>query len=1003
MEGLIAVMRGRRGAPTVDVPAAQQPTVSVRAGQDELAAVAWRAMQVSLVSNSGEDEGCADDEPAYLERGAVVGRYVVLRKLGAGGMGVVYAAYDPELDRKLALKLVLPGKADGEGRTRLLREAQALAKLSHRNVVAIHDVGTMGGQVWLAMEFVRGQTLRQWLRTPRRWQEVVGVLRKAGRGLAAAHAAGLLHRDFKPDNVMVGAHGGVRVMDFGLARARANVVSLGAEESTIEAVPVLDTLAMRVTQAGTLLGTPVYMAPEQLLGRELGPAADQYALCVTLWEALYGERPFAGETLDELVDAVIAGRVREPASGRGVPGWLRRVCEQGLCVQPQQRFASMAALLDALASGQARARVRRGLAAVGVMAVLGLGGEGYRRWEEAKRVEACEASGSEVDAAWNAERKQALHDALVATGVSYAPTTAEKVMPWLDQQAQAWSEARVETCLDAKVRGRWGGERLDRSLWCLDERRMELESLVDELLVADPEVVQKAVPAVAGLASVEPCRDERMLEALGLPSSADREAIRAVRAEVTRAGNLERAGRYDKGLERARGALARAEVLGWQPLTAAARFRLGSLLAATGAYAQAETSLEDAYFEAADGVAPETSFDAARELVFVVGYHASRPVEARRWGRHATVALAAIPDGEHLGSAQLLNNLVPVSDASGEYEEAKALQAQALVILERALGLEHPDITGSLNNLANIYETSGDYDQARALHERALTIIESALGPEHPYAADSLNNLAGIHQQTGDYEGARALYHRALAIREHALGPEHPDVARSLSNLGENSRITGEYEQAKVFLTRALAIVEETLDPAHPDGASILTNLANVHSVTGEYEQAQLQYERALAITEKALGPEHVLVAQGLHNLALAHRALGAYEQATAAEERALAIIDKALGTEHPAAAYPLVGLALVALERHRPADALMLARRATAVRENGGVAPDLLADAQFVLARALWDVPAEDGRDRTQAVSLAEQARDAYHDTGEGRAKDLAEVAQWLAAHRVP
>ncbi|MCA9715618.1 MAG: serine/threonine protein kinase, partial [Myxococcales bacterium] len=239
---------------------------------------------------------------AALARGDVVGRYVVLSTLGAGAMGVVYAAHDPELDRKVALKLLSPGAARDraassiEARTRLVREAQALAKLSHPNVIAVHDVGEHDGGVWLAMEFVEGVTLTEWLARRRGWREVLEVLRAAGRGLAAAHEAKLLHRDFKPDNVMVGRDGRTRVMDLGLAR-----VIEGADEETLE-LSVSDALGddaradsaaltTTVTRAGALLGTPSYMSPEQFKGQGADTRSDVFSFCVTLWEALYGERP----------------------------------------------------------------------------------------------------------------------------------------------------------------------------------------------------------------------------------------------------------------------------------------------------------------------------------------------------------------------------------------------------------------------------------------------------------------------------------------------------------------------------------------------------------------------------------------------------------------------------------------------------------------------------------------------------------------------------------------
>jgi tetratricopeptide (TPR) repeat protein/predicted Ser/Thr protein kinase len=998
-------------------------------------------------------EETRDDEPLtadhthatiewpHLEPGAVVGRYTVLRELGAGGMGVVYAAYDPELDRQVALKLVLPGKADGEGRIRLLREAQALAKLSHRNVVAIHDVGTMGEQVWLAMELVHGQTLGKWLKQRRHWREVLGVMRKAGRGLAAAHEAGLLHRDLKPGNVMVGERGRVWVMDFGLAREGPSMESPPTEESTLEAEPGVDTLGPRVTKAGMLMGTPLYMAPEQLMGRELTPAIDQFALCVTLWEGLYGERPFEGRTLDELVDNVLAGRVREPRMGRGAPGWLRRVCEKGLSVEPGRRFASVEELLEALAKGRTRSRMRKGLAAVGVLGVLWAGAEGYRQYDTVQRTAACEASGDEVEVAWNAERRQKLHDALVATGVSYAPTTAEKVMPWLEQQAQAWRDARVEGCLDAEVRGRWSAETLDRSLWCLDERRTELESLVDELMLADGSV-QKAVQAAAGLPLVAPCRDERVLETLTPPLD-DRRAVQVVRAEVTRVANLRRTGRYEKGLELARGTLARAEALAWRPLSATARFWLGALLERTGAYADAESTLEDAYFEATDGVAPQVAVDAATRLVYVVGVSSARHAEGRRWSRHAEVALASVRDGEHLRRAHLLSNVATLHNVAGAYAEARANHEQVVAIREQVLGLEHPDMAVSLNNLASVHYAMGGYDEAKTLQERALAIQEEVLGPEHPDVAMSLGNLAVLHDTMGSYDDAKTLQERALAIEEKALGPEHPDVALSLVNLATIYRAIGAYEEAtalceralviqekalglehpevavtlndlatfhqamgayaeaRVLIERALVIQEKKLGPEHPQVAASLDNLATGYYYDGAYDKAQSLYERALTIEEKALGTEHPDVAKSLNNLANIQESKGDYDRARSLYERALAVFERALGRDHPKLAHPLVGLAEVALRQGRPSDAVQLAQRAVVVWEKHEAKVEELAHARFALARALWEAPVDGGRDRTQAMILAEHARGAFRHARRGSVTDLSEVEQWIEDHR--
>ncbi|HEY2747364.1 MAG TPA: serine/threonine-protein kinase, partial [Polyangia bacterium] len=295
------------------------------------------------------------DEPndAPYARGAVVGRYVLDEAIGAGATGVVWAAYDPELDRRVALKFLRggPNVSPADLRTRLSREAQAMAQLSHANVVVVHDVGSFGDQVYVAMELVDGDTLGAWLAArPRGWREVLELFAAAGAGLAAAHAAGLVHRDFKPDNVLIGRDGRVRVTDFGLARAvDGGDDQRGAETPLGEGSDRL--LEARLTRSGALVGTPAYMAPEQIAGGRVDARSDVFSFCVALFEALFGERPFAGANLPELAAAMSAGRV-VAAARRGVPRRVQRAVLRGLAVDPAARWPAMEPLLHALAAGQ---------------------------------------------------------------------------------------------------------------------------------------------------------------------------------------------------------------------------------------------------------------------------------------------------------------------------------------------------------------------------------------------------------------------------------------------------------------------------------------------------------------------------------------------------------------------------------------------------------------------------------------------------------------------------
>jgi serine/threonine-protein kinase len=310
---------------------------------------------LSLEVEGAEAAEADGSSTAPLPRGARVGRYVIVECIGAGAMGVVYAARDPDLGRRVALKVLRPDGAGGEAsrgaRERLLREAQAMAQLSHPNVITIYDVGTFENRVFLAMELVEGGTLGDWLRaSARSWRDVVDVFRRAGYGLQAAHAAGLVHRDFKPDNVLVGADGRVQVTDFGLARSAGEALS---DKSGREDAP---DLPVTMTRTGALVGTPAYMAPEQLAREVADCRSDVFSFCVAFYEALHGERPFWGANLEELARAIERGNVRAAPAGARVPAWLRRVVVRGLRASPAQRYGAMRDLLDALDAGLSRTR-----------------------------------------------------------------------------------------------------------------------------------------------------------------------------------------------------------------------------------------------------------------------------------------------------------------------------------------------------------------------------------------------------------------------------------------------------------------------------------------------------------------------------------------------------------------------------------------------------------------------------------------------------------------------
>ncbi len=452
-----------------------------------------------------------------LARGTALGRFVVLGLVGRGAMGEVYGAYDPELDRKIAIKLLRPragGSGDGaDNRTRLMREAQATAKVSHPNVVVVYDAGTFGDRVFIAMEFVEGHTLRFWLQVQERtWHEILDVFLAAGRGLAAAHERALVHRDFKPDNVMVTAPGGqVRVMDFGLARMAFEASDTEAAPPNFDATVELNTgfgLAAapgattsptlifrdKITATGAVLGTPAYMSPEQFRSQRADARSDQFSFCVALYESLYGQRPFTGRSLQELADNVVAGRVAEPPVSRGVPMWVLEVLGRGLRADPAERFSSMNDLLTELD--------RR----------AGTGRKGFATGAAAKLAGVWEApvGGYPVPT----PGKERMREAFIATGKPYAAAVFAGASTILDRFAQRWTELYVEVCEATHVRGEQSSEILDLRMACLDEGLEDLKALCRLFRAPTPEVVENAVNAANSLGTLERCQDLKLLRAV---------------------------------------------------------------------------------------------------------------------------------------------------------------------------------------------------------------------------------------------------------------------------------------------------------------------------------------------------------------------------------------------------------------------------------------------------------------------------------------------------------
>jgi tetratricopeptide (TPR) repeat protein len=798
-----------------------------------------------------------------LAKGDSLGRYIVLDPLGAGAMGMVYTAYDPELDRKLALKILRTGSgpdaSTGGEQTMLLREAQAMARLQHPNILVVHDVGTYEDGVFVAMELVDGSTLTEWLKSePRSWRVALEVFVEAGRGLAAAHAAGLVHRDFKPDNVLVDHHRRVRVADFGLARASS------APNDVVESDPVVrdahhasGRLVEKLTVTGAMVGTPAYMSPEQFLGRPATAESDQFSFCVALYQALYRERPYPGETMATIRRSVLDGNMREPPRDSRVPQWLRRVVLRGLEAQPEHRWPSMDALIAELLRDPAQVR-RRWLiaasAAVGIAAV-GLSVRTVRR----QQGQACRGAERKLAGVWDPQRKDAVQAAFVATGQPYAEDAFRGVARALDGFANAWVGMHTEACEATRVRGEQSEEALDLRMQCLSQRREEAKALVDLFGRADAQVVQKAVQASSTLGDLEPCANVAALKAPVRPPSdpAVRAQVEALRMRLASVKALYEAARYEQALPLVRAIVGEAHALGYPPVEAEAVLQLAMTQTEVGQYAEAEALLVEAATAAVAGRDEAVAADAWSQLVYVSGYLRAHFVDGERWGKFAEAILAR--SGTDAQRATLFNDQASLLSAKGLHEQALPYQRRALEIRERLFGPDNPKVAQCLDNLGAELYYLGHSEEAVRVDQRALAIDEKAYGTEHPEVALDLTNLASVLADLGKIDEAISNARRALVVQEKTLGREHPDVALTLVVLGDALAAQERYDEALPLIRRSVALYEKTLGPEHPTVADALTALGRATLGAHDPVGARQLLERALTLRDRGPVPPRPL------------------------------------------------------------------------------------------------------------------------------------------------
>jgi tetratricopeptide (TPR) repeat protein len=923
-----------------------------------------RATRADVSSPTIESGDAGSYELPMLPAGTLVGRYVVEERIGAGGMGVVFRARDPALDRVVALKCLRPEYVALHGESRLVREARGMAQLSHPNVVAVYGVEHQHGSLMLAMEHVHGKTLREWLGVPRPWPEIVGKLLDAGRGLAAAHAAGLVHRDFKPSNVLVGDDDRVRVMDFGLVRVErgrdTSVRSLDmgqAQDSGVLAVDELSDDGER-TQAGILMGTVAYMALEQLEGHDADARSDQFAFCVSLWEALCGERPFGSDPKQSRK----AKRLGPPAwpTKVVVPVALIALVRRGMAPRPEDRWPSMAVLLGRLERlGPKRRRASGARWLLGSTIVVA-GGLGLGVWQAPER-STCTGAQERLDAVWDARQAEALRDNLGAAGAVHLEETWPRVQHRLDDYAARWVAAHTEACEATTVRGEVEPVVLDQRMACLDRDRVELRAMVQLLAAPGAETAERAVALVASLPSPDHCIDAPATHGELPPPSDPAVAaeVAALRDALTEVKALQLARAYDEALAELEPLVERARASGYGPIEAVALFRRGKLHEARGEYAVAEADLLRAHALGVEHGYAKVVQQAASQLAFVVGHRQARPEEGLRWANAAVAEAGRLGLGGVL-EADALESLAVVLHMQGRYDEAVAEQRRALELLQEAADsgtdrVDELEIASFIDALGNMVSEQGKSGEAIELHRRALAIRERELGPSHLDVAASLNNLGSAMMGQGREAEAIPHLRRTLEIRERVLGPDDRALVSVLVNLGAALEEGERPQDAEPVLLRALALAKAGFGEDHPYVGSALINLGGLYEHLGDREGARLHYRRCLDTWERTLGSEHpklAIVLASLGDLALAE---GGIDQAAQRHERALSIREAALGHAHPLVARSRVDVGRVRLAQGQAELALSDGRLALATLEElADAEPEIAGDAHALVGRAL-------------------------------------------------
>lgn len=802
-----------------------------------------------------------------------VGRYAIEGSLGAGGMGTVLRGWDGRLERPVAIKLLRSARSrpSEEHRARLQREAQALAALSHPNVVAVYEVGTHESSVFVAMELVAGQTLRAWVDAKdHTWQQTVAMLCQAGRGLAAAHAKGIVHRDFKPSNVIVGDDGRARVLDFGLATLDEDSTSMSDTESSDYAA---DAFADRLTMMGTVVGTPAYMAPEQFEGAVVTAKSDQFSFCVALWEALTTQRPFTGSTIRELQAALRANERRAPPSERAdVPQRLLDIIDRGLALDPAQRWPTMHALLAAL-EGSIAPRNRLLTWTIGGVLV---GGAALSVALISNRDNPCDAAEAEWERVWN-------EDARAGLEASEHPAQLDAVAR-MDAYGDSWIDAYNQVC---ERRGQTEDPRtFDLQMTCLRQRAKTTARALSVLSEAGDDGIERASAVVAGLPSVAVCIEARETDpATSLPANVgDAQTVSDLRGRLDATEAMATLGQLDEAATEAEEVLAQAGAMSFEPLVVEAQMRLGIVQSRRGRLSEARRVLESAFWAASEIPYDAVAAEAAIELAWLVGYLDGEHADGVEWARHYQTISRRRGIDPTENAERVLG---PIYFDWDKLDEAQPYLEASLRRSKTHQEEPHSIAIGHMN-LANLYYEQGDGRSASEHFEQARALFNPLFPEGVPDTVLLDINQGGVLLDLfGEVEQAERLLERGVERSIEIHGEQHPTTALGLVKLAQLRSAQLRHEEAISIADRAIRAYEGIASPSEALGSSSVRAVALLQA--GKLEESGQLWTKILEESRGSLGTSHMLTSAARYGQCLVASARSEFDEAAKACAAALA------------------------------------------------------------------------------------------------------------------